>query len=196
MLRRIAKILTILLILIGVAAFLLRDSRIAAQIRFAGNAHVPSVDADFTNLSKVLPPKTASVVEAFPGLPHNHGDSEAFVQELWGSDNQSIHGYRFYSEPLKLSSEFKQVVHDLLTDPSTFTAYGGPKLCGGYHADFAVQFDSSGQQYWFLVCFGCHEVLCFSKGEELISDLDSDAVKALYAAWKTNKDQQAASSNH
>ena len=190
MLRRIAKIVAIVLILLGVAAFLLRDSRIAAQIRFAGNAHVPSIDADFSNLSEVVPAKTASVVEVFPGLPHNFADSETFVQELWNSENQSIHGYRFYSEQLEFSDSFRKVVQDLFTDQRTFTPYGGPKLCGGYHADFAIRLDDDGQQHWFLVCFGCHEILCFTKGAELISDLDSDAYKALLAAWKTEQAQQ------
>ena len=192
MFRRISKIIAIVLILLGVAVFLLRDSRLAAQIRFAGNAHVPSVDADFSNLHKVVPSKSASIVEALSGLPHNFSDSEDFVQELWHSDNRSIHGYRFYSDPIALTDELKQVIHDLFTTQGTFTPYGGPKLCGGYHADFAVRFDDAGQQYWFLVCLGCHEVLCYAKGEELVIELESTAYKALVAAWKNNKDAQQA----
>ena len=139
---------------------------------------------------RLVPAKTASVVKAFSGLPHNYGDSEAFVQELWNSENQSIHGYRFYLEQLELSGGFRQIVHDLFTDKRTFTPYGGPKLCGGYHADFAIRFDDDGRQHWFLVCFGCHEILCFTNGAELISDIDSDAYKALLAAWITEQAQQ------
>jgi hypothetical protein len=192
MLRRISKIIAIVLILLGVAAFLLRDSRLAAQIRFAGNAHVPSVDADFGNLQKVLPSKSATIVEAFLGLPHNFADTDDFIQELWHSDNRSIHGYRFYSDPIALTDELKQVIHGLFTVQGAFTPYGGPKLCGGYHADFAVRCYDAGQQYWFLVCLGCHEVLCFTKGEELIIELESNAHKGLVAAWKKNKEAQQA----
>ncbi len=184
MLRRIAKILAVVLAILGLAAFLFRDSRLAAQIRFADNAHVPSVDADFSKLHHVTPPKSAKVTEAYPGLPHNFVDDEAFVRELWNSDNRSIHGYRFYSKPLALSADFKLVIHDLFTAEDTFTPYGGPKMCGGYHADFAVRLEDSGRDSWFLVCLGCHEILCFTEGVELICELKPDAYKKLLDAWR------------
>ena len=194
MFRRVAKVLAVVLLVLCVAAFLLRDSRLAAQFRFAGDAHLPSVDADFANLAQVVPSKSASIKGTFRGLPHNYAEEEAFVDELWNSDNRAIHGYRFYSAPMRISSELKDALHRLLTEESTFTPYGGPKLCGGYHADFAVLFDDAGQHHWFLVCFGCHEVLCFTKGTELICDLDSRAYKTLIAAWKKERAHQGEAS--
>ncbi|MEO7676825.1 MAG: hypothetical protein ABIV39_08705 [Verrucomicrobiota bacterium] len=93
------------------------------------------------------------------GLPHNYFNEKKFVHELWNSSNISIHGYRFYKTPLESNKEFESVLYSLMTDQKSFTPYLGPKLCGGYHADFAVQFDD----FWYLVCLGCHEVLLFQK---------------------------------
>ncbi len=184
MLRRIAKIVVIVLLALVAVAFLFRDSRLAAQIRFAGSPHVPSIDADYRRLSDVVPSKAASIINVFPGLPHNYWGEEAFIRELWNSENQPIHGYRFYSKPLSFSEEFRRVVHDLFTEEKTFVPYRGPKKCGGYHADFAVLLDDAGEHYWFLVCLGCHEVLCFTDQAELICELDSAAYKKLSTAWK------------
>lgn len=183
MLRKVVKIAVTVILVLGVALLLLWDSRLGVQLRFAGFAHLPSVDSDYGNIAEIVPSKESQVVEMFGGLPHNYSDREAFADELWNSENHSIHGYRFYSTPVKFSEDFRRIALEVFTEESTFTPYAGPKLCGGYHADFAVRLDDHGQRHWFLVCFGCHEVLCFTKGAELISDLHPAAYKKLRSAW-------------
>lgn len=83
------------------------------------------------------------------------------------------------------------VIQETLLDPGSFRPYSGPKLCGGYHADFAACLRASdGTEYWFLVCFGCHEVLCFSGSHELHCEMESDAMVSLEQAWESIAEAQ------
>lgn len=175
------------ILVLSVGLLLLWDSRLVAHLRFAGNAHIPSADEDFPRLSEVIPSQTAPLSSLLRGLPHPARKEKEYVRELWTSSNVSVHGYRFYKEPVAISPELREVLAGLLSDPSAFTAYTGPKLCDGYHADFAARFDEPGRTCWVLVCFGCEEVLMYSGRQALICELRPRAYKALYKAWQKTK---------
>ncbi|MEO6183695.1 MAG: hypothetical protein ABIP71_11485 [Verrucomicrobiota bacterium] len=173
------KIVIAVLLALVLVAFFMRDSRLVAQWRFAGDAHVPKLNSNFADLPKVVSSKNQKIGKIVRGLPHNFNDEDEFVRDLWNSENVSIHGYRFYKEPLQSTPEFESILHSVMTSQKSFRPYGGPKMCGGYHADFAAQFEDS----WFLVCLGCHEILCYSKKAQLICEFDKTAYQSLSTAW-------------
>ena len=169
-------------LLLLIVALLAWDGRPLAMIRFIGTAHRPSLNPDFERLEELLPVDPV-FAELHGGLPHPFHDKGEFLRELWKSSNHSIHGYRFYDRPETPSAAVVAELVGVLADRRSFVAYGGPKMCGGYHADFAVRLDSGGESTWFLVCLGCGEVLLYSKDRELICDLEPVAETRLREAW-------------
>jgi hypothetical protein len=169
-------------LLLLIVALLVWDGRALAMVRFMGNAHRPSLDSDFQLLEELLPARPV-LAEMHAGLPHPYHEKDEFFHELWDGGNLSIHGYRFYRQPEKSSPAVAATFADVLSDRRSFTPYAGPKMCGGYHADFAVRLESRGESTWFLVCLGCGEVLIYSKDRELICDLEPVAETRLREAW-------------
>lgn len=170
-------------VLLLIATLLVWDGRTVAMIRFAGNVHKPGLDSDFKQLDELLPRPGAVLAEMYVGLPHPYFDKEEFVRELWSQPNRSIKEYRFERQPATPSEVVKSAFVEVLSARESFHAYQGPKLCGGYHADFAVKVESGGVATWFLVCLGCGEVLIYSKDKELICELEPVAETRLREAW-------------
>lgn len=163
-------------------ALLAWDGRTFAMLRFVGNAHQPSLNSDFERLEKLLPVEPV-FAELHAGLPHPFFDKDEFVHDLWKTSNHSVQGYRFYKRSETPSSEVVATFLDVLADKRSFTGYAGPKMCGGYHADFAVKLESGGEAARFLVCLGCGEVLIYSNDLGLICDLEPVAENRLRDAW-------------
>jgi hypothetical protein len=121
------------------------------------------------------------------GLPHPFHEDEEFVHKLWTTSNYPIHGYRFYKKPADPSAAVERTLLEILTKKESFRGYRGPKMCGGYHADFAVRLESAGKSTLFLVCLGCGEVLIYSEDKDLICELNPEAEESLEHAWKDHQ---------
>ncbi|MCW1886516.1 hypothetical protein OKA04_17390 [Luteolibacter flavescens] len=169
------------------AAILLIDGRVVALLRFAGTAHQPSFDRDFRQLETLLPAGDPEIQEVYQGLAHPYGNKDAFVRQLWESPNRSILGYRFHEQQEMLAPDLKEKMARVLSRQDSFTPYGGPKMCGGYHADFAVKLGGDGQVRWMLVCLGCGEVLIKSDDGEVICDLSPLAEVLLSEIWSEHR---------
>ena len=169
--------------LVLLAAILLWDGRIVAQVRFLGNAHQPSFERNFSRLTVLLPAREAAVHQIYRGLAHPYHDKEEFTRQLWRTPNRSILGYRFNEEQEHLSDDLKQRMARILSQPDSYHRYLGPKMCGGYHADFAVQLGGDGKERWMLVCLGCGEVLIRGDDGEVICDLEPLAEMLLREIW-------------
>ena len=165
------------------AAILLLDGRIVAQLRFSGTAHRPSFERDFSRLSSLLPAGESAVHRIHRGLAHPFHDEEEFARQLWQTPNRSILGYRFHDQQENLSADLKERMALVLSKPDSFHPYLGPKMCGGYHADFAVMLGGDGKERWMLVCLGCGEVLIRSDDGEVICDLEPLAEILLREIW-------------
>ena len=170
-------------VLILLAAILLLDGSIVAQVRFSGRAHTPSFERDFSRLPALLLAAKSAVHRIFRGLAHLYHDKKEFARQLWRTPNRSILGYRCHEQQENLSEDQKQRLRAILSQSDSFHPYLGPKLCGGYHADFAVLLGGDGKERWMLVCLGCGEVLIRSDDGELICDLEPLAAILLWEIW-------------
>jgi hypothetical protein len=166
------------------SALLAVDGRMAAMIRFTNQAHVPGLNDDFKLLPELLPRSGAVLTELAAGLPHPYGEPKDFVRDLWLKQNRSIKGYRFYKRQADPTEPVRAVMVNLLSQEGSFSPYTGPKLCGGYHADFAAKLEFGGKHVWLLVCLGCEEVLIFSEGKELICEVRREVAEKLADAWR------------
>lgn len=158
--------------------------RLWTTVRFAGQAHVPSLDGDFARIDSLLPTADSQIASFHRGLPRNFDDTSEFLRAVWLSPTWSYHGYRFQFSEWRPSPAFRSLVHGALTQKQSFEAYGGPKLCGGYHADFVAEFTTSDGPVQFMVCLGCHEVLVFGPRGSSIVELSKKAYNSILKAWR------------
>jgi len=126
----------VIVVLVGIYA----GPRLWTTVRFAGTAHVPKLDGDFGRIEMLRPAEGSEITRFYRGLPHNFFDGQAFLRAVWLSPTRSFHGYRFEFGKWKPSPEFRAVAESVLTRKASFVPYHGPKMCGGFHADFLAEF--------------------------------------------------------
>lgn len=107
----------------------------------------------------------AEHVEVRAGIPRGEPAPDAVVR---------LHGEVFQDRFLDLSEADKKAIASIIADESTYEAHAEGKKCGGFHADYVVQWKSGGEPYQVLLCFACHEALSLGDGSERLNDL-SDA---------------------
>jgi len=89
----------------------------------------------------------------------------------------------FYNLPLPFRpTEQAAVSRAILETKSNFKAWSGFKFCGGFHADYAIEWRKGGKTLaQALVCFTCHEgQFRVGKDEEQV-DLSDSGFTALHA---------------
>jgi len=105
-----------------------------------------------------LPLETVRVYE---GLPHQLFESESLEREIARDDVIQLGDFPFYSPPSKSTA----AIAKFLSDDSNFDLFRGEKRCGGFHPDYAVEWQYGENLVCAQICFGCHEVLIV-KGED------------------------------
>ena len=165
------------------AASFLYGPKLWTIVKFAGNAHIPSLDSDFSRLGKILPDPDTPIASLHLGLAHNFNDKDQFIQEVLHERTISYRGYWMHEEEWRPPADFIPIASHILTNATSFGPYRGPKLCGGYHMDFSAAFLTPTGECRMLVCLGCGEVLLFRDGNELICELSTDAEHELLSAY-------------
>lgn len=101
----------------------------------------------------------AKMITLFEGLPHPNYEESVFQAEKAGSKPIVERGeYSFYGEPLRLSLEEQASLERILGDQATYARYDGEKRCGGFHPDYAVEWQQDdGKVRTTLICFTCAE---------------------------------------
>lgn len=103
----------------------------------------PNRQADFSQLSHVLPPPDTTLAVIYRGLPHQMWASGELFLDLFTTTNRSIGGYRFYTTPIPASDELRRALTTAMRTPALYRPYRGPKACGGYHPDYCFEWHSS-----------------------------------------------------
>jgi len=107
--------------------------------------------------------RTADRMDVLEGLPHPW-QKEMREAEIAKQPTIVIAGEHFYPELLDLAAEQREAVGTRVLARETFViprAGERPsvKLCGGFHADFGLQWRREGRPVaWLLICFGCGEI--------------------------------------
>lgn len=133
----------------------------------------------------VLPSFASALVKSgkaviYEGLPRPDFESNLFQSEKRTKPTVKIHGYYFYKEPTEFSRDDTVEFESMLATDSAFIDWGGLKLCGEYHPDFAIEWqDAAGSQYDALICFGCNEAKFYGPGVPLHCDVGRTASKIL-----------------
>lgn len=93
------------------------------------------------------------------GLPSDF-EHDSRVHESVTKQNFPIGDQLFYTRPLPfITGDKKFLSRAVLETKGNFRAWSGLKFCGGFHADYALEWRYKGQTLaQALICFSCHEV--------------------------------------
>jgi hypothetical protein len=136
----------------------------------------------------------AETTTLYEGLPHQMFESSLMESERRSKPVQELHGYWFYKEPLAPSAEDVKRLTQVFSEPASFEPFSGEKKCGGFHPDYAVEWQKDSSSYRALICFGCGEAKLFGPGIDERHDLGRRAVpelEALLAKHRKNRPSRA-----
>lgn len=131
----------------------------------------------------------ADQIVLYEGLPHPLEEKGAFTQEK-AKKTVALHGFDFYEKPIAPQEADAKKLMALFTTPGTFPEFSGPKKCGGFHPDWAVEWKVGDDTYRALLCFGCHEAKIFGLQEDVYTDIGVEAyrqLKDLLNAYRANR---------
>ena len=101
----------------------------------------------------------APMITLFEGLPRPDTEPDAFKAAKDGTVPVIERGeYSFYEEPLRLNTEEQATLRRILGDPKTYTKWAGEKKCGGFHPDYAVEWQDGDHMRTTMICFTCSEL--------------------------------------
>jgi hypothetical protein len=142
---------------------------VSALVSFGGIDAQPSASNYLTLLAKW---PAADAVTVYEGLPHALFEREVFQKESAREGVFTVASQYFYPAPVTLAADDRKLVTPTMTNLKHFKAYGGAKLCGGFHADYLVRWTKQEKIVaQALVCFGCAETLFLASGQSVKSDM-------------------------
>ncbi len=130
----------------------------------------------------------ADVVEVFEGLPREHEKELLAVERK--KPLQKWDDQEFYATPQPVSAEQRHELASLLR-AGTLATHRWGKLCGGFHADYAVRWSwNDGQNTTIaLFCLGCHDARVLAGGRQTtdITSSGGAALKKFFAAFQRER---------
>lgn len=133
----------------------------------------------------------------YEGLPSVFWEPQLWEQELNTKRTIRLHGYLFYNDLLALKDKDGAQLTTLFSARNTFERYRSQKECGGYHADYCIEWKSGDVATRALVCLECGEVKLFAPQAELYCDLTEKAaarIKQVLNGYQKNRPTSAPSS--
>jgi hypothetical protein len=115
----------------------------------------------------------ASSFVLYEGLPSDFSFTEEHKSEKASKRTVEFQKNLFYEKPITVRPPDIERLKEIFADRSTFVRYGGPKACGGFHADFALEWNTPSGLLRTLICFTCHEMASEKNGEKVLCDLSN-----------------------
>lgn len=133
--------------------------------------------------------KTAEA-KIYEGLPHQALDKGQFERELEIKKTVNQSGFHFYLPELEVVPSDLAAFKEIFISSASFTRFKGLKLCGGYHPDFSLRWDSGKKACDTQFCLGCDEARMFIDGKVIYADISEDAAARLKAIFKKYRRQR------
>lgn len=137
-----------------------------------GTRSTPGAETEQRLATLLSRSKKAEKFVVYEGLPHQNFEPELLAQEQKAKETLTLHRCAVYKEPLKLKPEDQQKIQAVLLQPAVYKPWRGEKKCGGFHADYCLEWYCDGQFFRALVCFGCGEILLVGPDDEKLYDID------------------------
>jgi hypothetical protein len=140
----------------------------------------PVVSTDFARLSDVLAGilKTDQVL-LYEGLPGEFWEPQLREQELRQKETLAVHGYLVYDEPQTPTGADAEKLTALCSARESYSPCNNRKKCGGFSADYCVEWTAGQMTTKILICLECGDVMIFGPQCELHCDLTPEAARRL-----------------
>jgi len=109
--------------------------RIWPVIGFLGGWNLAGVEDSAVPGSALLLPAASVPTEIRSGFPRL-GQGVQVIAEVLFLPRVVRHGHVFKRDDPALSSDMASRLGKVLADPATYEVWSGPKMCGGFHADW------------------------------------------------------------
>lgn len=132
---------------------------------------------------------SASTLVLHEGLPRRF-ERDTLQQELGTKPTRIIHGYNFYQLQPQVDDADVQTLKRILSSSATYEWWLGPTLCGGFHPDYALEWETQRTSYYALLCFGCMEVKVrgpVAWNLYSLSDESAEELKTLLDKYRTSR---------
>jgi hypothetical protein len=177
--------LLIVVAILAIVPISIYSGRLYTIATLSGRANEPNCNTDYISALKFLEISNVSDIAYFRGLPHYYSSADDFNKAVWNNDYFSVAGYPFYLRKMAAKNNKPENVIKMVTDIKSYRRYGGPKLCGGYHADLAVRITHKNGISWLLLCFGCEEVIIVNEsGVSYIMEMKKIVYDYMHALFK------------
>lgn len=141
--------------------------------------------------------REAEQIELLEGLPHPSSEPRLRELEVARVKPVDIAGELFYPEPLPAAPEAIAELARLTTDLRGYKTPPFPlpkhyvKLCGGFHADFALLWKTKAATVvTALVCFGCSEIRFLYRTWTLTVDFTNERDRELFKTFRPLRRQR------
>ena len=146
---------------------------IRAEIAPAESTKVEDVKPLIATVAK------ADKVILYEGLPHPLFEKKPLEEEKKAKKTIEIAGWAFYAEPLELKEGDGKKILDFVGSAKSYVAFSGEKKCGGFHPDYAIEWQVGKERYFVLVCFGCSEFKVYGQGKAVRTDQGGELNKII-----------------
>jgi hypothetical protein len=121
------------------------------------------------------------------GVPRPIPDAAGNPLILKSAKIKRVLGFDFSDQPIPVEGVDADRLTAWMCDASLFNPIPGnpfmdkicgiTKLCGGFHADFCIEFRAGNKTYRALVCYSCQEVHCYGLDRVLPYDIRPKALE-------------------
>jgi hypothetical protein len=140
---------------------------------------LPANEAASLGACAPLVSQGAANARAYKGLAHPRKDFLLYRRQVKTVPHVEYGGFLFHREPIAVSSDGLKQVADLYADESNHRARRKVKPCPGFHPDWVLVWQASGQPWLLQICYGCHEWKLIGPNGTLYTDISDAAYPAL-----------------
>jgi len=138
--------------------------------------HIPATEDESKEIRLAI--IDSARINVYEGLPHQMFEPELLAKESKRKDTKKIDSFRFYTPAVAATNP--EDLKRILSSPNTIQIFGGEKLCGGFHPDYAVEwFNTDGARFFAQICFGCHEIIYSDGRREFRYDFEDEPLEEL-----------------
>ena len=119
--------------------------------------------------------------KAYKGLAHPRKDFLLYRRQVKTVPHVEFGDFLFHREPVAISADGLKQVAAIYTDASNHRARRQVKPCPGFHPDWVLVWQASGQPWLLQICYGCHEWKLIGPNGTLYTDISDAAYPALKA---------------
>lgn len=145
----------------------------------------------FKKLSRVVNSlDSGAQLEIYRGIPRAKvSDVEDALGSRNAGHNRYIrrYGHAFYSQAVVAERNDAEKLLAIVKDPQSFRKFGGFKLCGGFHPNFALVWTKDEIAVEIHICLTCHEIKFFKSRLEIYCEMDDDAYQQFLQLGKDLK---------